>query len=139
MLIGNFMLVVLNLPLIGIWTSILRIPYGWLYPGVIVFSCTGLYIISGDPTVLFTAAFFGLFGLLLVRLDCPPAPFILGFLLGPLLEEHFRRAMLISHGDVSIFLTRPLSAVFLVVAACLLAFLTVPSMRRRKDMLVEEG
>lgn len=115
MLIGNIILVILNLPLIRIWVLILRIPYRWLYPAVVMFACVGIFIIDRSAVDLWLAAGFGLLGYILLKLKCEPAPFVLGMILGPMLEENFRRAMVVSSGDPMIFVTRPISAAFLIL------------------------
>ncbi|HEX2221516.1 MAG TPA: tripartite tricarboxylate transporter permease, partial [Candidatus Limnocylindria bacterium] len=113
MWVGNLLLLVLNLPLIGIWVRMLTIPYRLLFPAIIAFACIGTFSIGLNPFQIYAIAFFGLLGYILVKLGCEPAPLLLGFVLGPLLEEHLRRAMIISRGDPSIFVTRPISAVLL--------------------------
>ena len=110
MWVGNLMLVLLNLPLIGIWVRMLTIPYNVLFPAIIAFACIGCYSINLNVFHIYAIAFFGIVGYALVKLGCEPAPLLLGFVLGPLLEEHLRRAMIISRGDPTIFLTRPISA-----------------------------
>ncbi|WP_457300665.1 tripartite tricarboxylate transporter permease [Phyllobacterium sp. P5_D12] len=139
MWIGNVLLVILNLPLVGVWVTLLKVPYRWLYPLILVFSCIGIYTVNMSSTDVAFAAFFGLIGYIFLKLDCEPAPFILGFLLGPMLEENFRRAMLQSHGDLSVFVTAPLSAIFLAVAFGLMVMMIFPMIRKRKDQAVTEG
>src|SRR5512140_2088551 len=121
MWLGNVMLVVINLPLVGVWVTLLRVPYRLLYPSIIVFCCIGIYSINTSPTDVVIAAIFGLFGYWLVKHDFEPAPLVLAFVLGPLMEENLRRAMLIARGDATVFATRPISAGLLLVAAFLLA------------------
>ena len=116
MWIGNLMLVLLNLPLIGIWVKMLTIPYNVLFPAIIAFACIGTYSLNQNAFDIYAIAFFGILGYALVKLGCEPAPLLLGFVLGPLLEEHLRRAMIISHGDPTVFFTRPISLALLVVA-----------------------
>src|SRR2546427_7537121 len=116
MWLGNLMLVVINLPLVGIWVSLLRVPYRLLYPPIIGFCCIGIYSINNSPTDVVIAAIFGLFGYWLNKHDFEPAPLVLAFVLGPLMEENLRRAMLIARGDVTVFLTRPISAGLIAVA-----------------------
>jgi putative tricarboxylic transport membrane protein len=138
MWIGNAMLVVLNLPLIGVWTKLLSLPYRYLFPAIVVFSAIGAYNSSSSPFDVYLLAIFGLLGYLWLSLDCEPAPFLLGFVLGPMLEDHFRRSMLISRGDPTIFLTHPISATLLGIAAAALILAVMPSIRRmRKDALAE--
>src|SRR5436305_8892452 len=110
MWVGNLMLIVINLPLVGLWVSLLRVPYRLLYPSIIVFCCIGIYSINNSPTDVLISAIFGVIGFWLVKHDFEPAPMILGFVLGPLMEENLRRAMLIARCDATVFLTRPISA-----------------------------
>src|SRR6059058_5170308 len=116
MWLGNLMLVVINLPLVGVWVSLLRVPYRLLYPSIIVFCCIGIYSINNSPTDVVIAAIFGIVGYWFVKHDFEPAPMLLGFVLGPLMEENLRRAMLIARGDATVFFTRPISAVLLITA-----------------------
>jgi len=135
MWIGNFMLVILNLPLIGIWVKLIELPYRYLFPGIIVFCCIGVYSLRNSVTEVMFMAAFGVFGYVLRKLDCEPAPLLLGLILGPLLEENFRRSMSLSGGDFSIFFTRPISATLLIGAALLLGFVLLPAVRRQREML----
>jgi putative tricarboxylic transport membrane protein len=121
MWIGNLMLLVLNLPLIGIWIRLLAIPYRLLYPAILVFCCIGVYSVANDPMDVITMAGFGAFGYVMLKLGCSPAPLVLGFILGPIPEENLRRALVISRGDPRMFLTRPVSLGFLIAAAALLS------------------
>jgi TctA family transporter len=130
MLIGNMMLLVLNLPLIGIWIRLLAVPYRFLYPIVLVCCCIGTYVVSNSTFDIYLAAAFGLIGVVFAMLNCPPAPLILGFILEPILEENFRRALVISHGNLSVFVTRPISAGILAAAVALLIVFCAPAMRR---------
>jgi TctA family transporter len=139
MWVGNLLLILLNLPLIGIWVRLLTIPYHLLFPAILAFSCIGVYSVSSNPFDLYTVAFFGLLGYVLVKLDCEPAPLLLGFILGPLLEENLRRAMIIARGDALVFLERPISAVLLAVAAIVLVIVFLPAIaKRREEIFVEE-
>src|SRR3989440_1877878 len=138
MWIGNLMLIVINLPLVGIWVSLLRVPYRLLYPSIIVFCCIGIYSINNSPTDVSIAAIFGIVGYWLVKHDFEPAPLLLGFVLGPLMEENLRRAMLIARGDVTVFFTRPISAVLLSTAIILLIIAGLPEIRRRRDEVFVE-
>jgi TctA family transporter len=133
MWLGNLMLVVLNLPLIGIWVRLLRIPYYVLFPAIAAFSAIGVYAINGNAFDIYAVALFGAAGYLFHRLGCEPAPFLLGFILGPMLEEHLRRAMIISRGDPMIFLERPISLALLIAAAAVLSAVVIPSLRRRRE------
>jgi putative tricarboxylic transport membrane protein len=139
MWIGNLLLVILNLPLVGLWVSMLKIPYRWLFPIILVFSCIGIYTVNQSAIDIWVMVTFGVVGYIFVKLDCEPAPFILGLLLGPLLETNMRRSLLLSHGDFTTFLTHPISAAFLLAAIGLIALLVIPAVRRRKeDATVEE-
>jgi putative tricarboxylic transport membrane protein len=139
MWIGNLMLVVLNLPLIGIWVRLLTIPYRMLFPGIIAFSVIGVFTVHYNIFDLYALAAFGVLGFVLIKLDCEPAPLLLGFVLGPMLEEQLRRAMLISRGDPSIFLSRPLSATLLCVAALMLIFVAMPTISKKREEVFVEG
>jgi len=131
MWIGNLMLVVLNLPLIGLWVRLLRVPYRLLYPAILLFSCIGVYSLNNNPFDVILTGAFGLLGYMLLKLGCEPAPMLLGFVLGPLMEEYLRRALRISRGDPTIFFTRPLSLALLAGAAFLLFVLVVVPIIRR--------
>ena len=113
MWLGNLMLVIINLPLVGVWVALLRVPYRLMFPSIIVFCCIGIYSINNSPTDVVIAGVFGLVGYWLIKHDFEPAPMLLGFVLGPLMEENLRRAMLIARGDATVFITRPISAVLL--------------------------
>jgi TctA family transporter len=139
MWIGNLMLVVLNLPLIGMWIKLLTVPYRYLYPSILVFMAVGVFSLSNNPFDLVVMAVFGLLGYICTKLECEPAPMILGFILGPLMEENLRRAMLLSRGDPSVFLTKPISAGFIVASVILLVIVALPALRKkRKEVFVEE-
>ncbi len=139
MWIGNLMLVVLNLPLIGIWIKLLTVPYRILYPSILVFMAIGVFSLSNSPFDVFLMAMFGLLGYVCVKLECEPAPMILGFILGPLMEENLRRAMLLSRGDPLVFFQKPISASFLVVSIILLVIIALPNIRKkREEVFVEE-
>src|ERR1700741_3444375 len=133
MWLGNLMLVVINLPLVGLWVALLRVPYRLLYPSIIVFCCIGIYSINNSPTDVTIAAIFGVIGYWLVKNDFETAPLLLGFVLGPLMEENLRRAMLIARGDATVFFTRPISGVLLSTAIILLVIAGLPKIRRRRD------
>jgi putative tricarboxylic transport membrane protein len=138
MWIGNLMLVVINLPLVGVWVTLLRVPYRMLFPSIIVFCCIGVYSINNSPFDVQIAATFGLIGYWLLKHDFEPAPMLLGFVLGPLMEENLRRAMLIARGDATVFFTRPISAVLLSIAIILLVIAALPKIRRRRDEVFVE-
>jgi putative tricarboxylic transport membrane protein len=139
MWVGNLMLVILNLPLIGIWIKLLTVPYRFLYPAILVFCCIGVYSLSNSPFDVMMTAMFGLLGYVFIKLECEPAPLLLGFILGPMMEENLRRALLLSRGDATTFLTRPLSASLLAVSALLLVIIALPAIRKkREEAFVEE-
>jgi putative tricarboxylic transport membrane protein len=138
MWIGNLMLVVLNLPLIGIWVKLLQVPYGYLFPSILVLCCIGTYTLSSSTGDVLVMTAFGVIGYAFRKLDCEPAPLLLGLVLGPMLEENFRRAMVLSSGDWSIFLRRPISAGFLLLAAALLVAVTLPNIRRGREEAFRE-
>jgi TctA family transporter len=133
MWIGNLFLVLLNVPLIGIWVKMLAVPHRVLFPAIIAFACIGTYSLSLNPYHVYAIAFFGVLGYFLLKLGCEPAPLLLGFVLGPLLEEHLRRAMIISRGDPAIFVTRPLSLALLIAAAAALVVAALPAIRERRE------
>jgi len=135
---GNLMLVVINLPLVGIWVSLLRVPYRLLFPSIVVFCCIGIYSINNSATDVLIAAAFGLFGYWLSKHEFEPAPLVLAFVLGPLMEENLRRAMLIARGDASVFVTRPISAGLLLVAVAMLTLAALPLIRKRRDEVFVE-
>jgi putative tricarboxylic transport membrane protein len=138
MWIGNLFLVVLNLPLIGIWVKMLTIPYRILFPTIIAFACIGTYSLGLNAYHVYAIALFGILGYFLVKLGCEPAPLLLGFVLGPLLEEHFRRALILSRGDPTVFFTRPISGVLLLGAALALALALLPAIRRKREEVFQE-
>ena len=138
MWVGNLMLVLLNLPLIGIWVRLLRVPYRVLFPAIVAFACIGTYAINQNVFDVYAIVLFGLLGYVLVKLGCEPAPFLLGFVLGPLLENHLRRAMVVSHGDPTMFVTRPISLALLIVAAVVLVLAVLPAIRRRREEVFQE-
>src|SRR3954470_4767069 len=138
MWIGNLMLVILSLPLVGVWVRFLRIPYRLLFPAIVAFCCIGTYAINSNVFDLFVMGFFAVFGYLCLKLDCEPAPLILGFVLGPLMEENLRRALLISRGDPLVFFQEPISLAFLVVAAGLLLVLAAPAIRVKREEALKE-
>jgi TctA family transporter len=138
MWVGNLMLVILNLPLVAIWVKLLSVPYRFLYPAIMLFCCIGVYSIRNSALDVTMAAFFGGVGYLLRRLHCEPAPLLLGFILGLLVEEYLRRALLISHGDPAVFIERPISLSFLILSAMLLAILVAPVFRKTRARAFEE-
>ena len=138
MWIGNLMLVVLNLPMIGLWIKLLQVPYRLLYPAILLFSCIGVYSIQNNVFDVLMTALFGLLGWVFVKLECEPAPLLLGFILGPMMEENLRRALLLSRGDPTVFLTRPLSAVMLGMAVLLLVIIVAPSISKKREAAFQE-
>ncbi len=139
MWLGNLMLVVLNLPMIGMWIKLLSVPYRYLYPSILVFMSIGVFSLSNNPFDLIVMAAFGVLGYICVKLECEPAPLILGFILGPLMEENLRRAMLLSRGDPMTFLTKPISAGFIIASVILLVIVALPALRKkREEVFVEE-
>ncbi len=138
MWIGNLILVVLNLPLVGIWVRLVSLPYRYLFPAILSFAMVGVYGAMQSPFQIGLVAFFGLLGLVFVRLDCEPAPLLLGLVLGPFLDEYLRRALAISGGDPSVFVTRPISAALLGLAVLLLLATTSATLRARRDAALRE-
>ena len=139
MWIGNLMLIVLNLPLIGLWIKLLTIPYKWLFPAIVLFCAVGVYSENNNTFEIWMVAIFGVLGYMFHKLKCEPAPLLLGLILGPMMEENLRRALLLSRGDWSVLVTRPLSASLLFLAALLLVIVLLPSVKRkREEAFVEE-
>jgi putative tricarboxylic transport membrane protein len=138
MWIGNLMLVVINLPLVGVWVTLLRVPYRLLFPSIIVFCCIGIYSINNAPTDVMISAAYGIVGYWLIKHDFEAAPMLLGFVLGPLMEENLRRAMLIARGDATVFFTRPISGGLLAVAIILLILAVLPMIRKRREEVFVE-
>jgi TctA family transporter len=138
MWLGNLMLVVLNLPLIGIWVRMLLVPYRLLAIAIMFFCCIGVYSLNNSANEVLFICFFGIIGYILMKLDCEPAPLLLGFLLGPMMEVYMRRAMLLSRGDPWVFLERPLSLSFLAIATVLLIFIVLPNVRKVREVAFRE-
>ncbi len=138
MWLGNLMLVVINLPMIGLWVRLLRVPYRILAPSILVFCSIGVYSINNAPVDVIIAGVFGLVGYWLIKHDFEAAPALLGYVLGPLMEENLRRAMLIARGDVTVFVTRPISGGLLFVALVLLILAVLPTIRKRRDEVFVE-
>ena len=138
MWIGNVMLVVLNLPMIGIWVKLLKVPYRLLYPAILLFCCIGVYSLQNNVFDVLMTALFGVLGWVFVKLECEPAPLLLGFILGPLMEENLRRALLLSRGDPTVFFTRPLSLGMLVAAGLLLLIIVLPAVRKTREEAFHE-
>ena len=139
MWIGNLMLIVLNLPLIGIWIKLLSVPYRVLYPAILLFCCVGVYSLNNNVFEVALTVLFGVVGWLFIKLKCEPAPLLLGFILGPLMEENLRRALLLSRGDWSTFVTRPLSLGLLVAAVRLVVIVLSPAISKKRHEAFEEA
>jgi putative tricarboxylic transport membrane protein len=139
MWVGNLMLVILNLPLIGVWIQLLKVPYRLLYPAILVFCCIGVYSTNNTAFDVYVTAVFGLVGYVFYKLKCEPAPLLLGFILGPMMEENLRRAMLLSRGDPTTFLTRPLSLGLLLGALALIVLVTLPAIKSKREVAFQEG
>ena len=133
MWIGNAMLVILNLPLIGMWIKLLTVPYRWLFPAIVLFCAIGVYSTNNNTFDIWTVAIFGVIGYVFIKIGAEPAPLILGFILGPMMEENLRRALLLSRGDWSVFVTRGLSASLLAVAALLLVVVLLPAVKKKRE------
>jgi len=138
MWIGNLMLVILNLPLIGLWVKLLQVPYHYLFPTIVVLCCIGTYTVNMSSGEILIMTAFGLLGYVFRKLDCEPAPMLLGLVLGPMLEQNFRRAMVLSDGDWSVFVTRPISLAFLLASVALIAAMAMPSIRSRRAEAFKE-
>ncbi len=138
MFIGNVMLVIINLPLIRIWVALLKVPYRILYPAILVFCCIGVYSLNNSMFEVLLLVGFGFLGYALLKFGCEPAPLLLAFILGPLMEENLRRAMLLSRGDPTVFVTRPISASLLAVALLLLIVVLLPMVRRSREEAFKE-
>jgi TctA family transporter len=138
MWVGNLMLIILNLPLIGIWIKLLTVPYRFLFPAIIVFCGIGLYSLNNNNFDVFMAAAFGIVGYLFYKLGCEPAPLLLGFILGPMMEENLRRALLLSRGDWTAFITRPLSAGLLLAAVLMIVVVSLPSIKKKREEAFQE-
>jgi TctA family transporter len=132
MWIGNALLVVLNLPMIGLWVKLLKVPYRLLFPAIMAFSAIGIYSVNNSSFDIYLTAIFGVVGFLWIKLGCSPAPMMLGFVLGPMMEEHLRRAMLMSGGDPTVFVTHPISLAFLIATVGILILMVAPAVRSRR-------
>jgi putative tricarboxylic transport membrane protein len=138
MWIGNVMLLVINLPMIGMWVKLLAVPYKYLYPAILVFCAIGVYSLNNSVFDVYQTLFFGILGYVFSKLEMSAAPLLIGFVLGPMMEEHLRRAMLLSRGDVTVFIERPISASLLVLAALVLGAMLLPALRSGKDKALAE-
>ncbi|HEY0336989.1 MAG TPA: tripartite tricarboxylate transporter permease [Burkholderiales bacterium] len=137
MWIGNLMLVILNLPLIGLWVALLKVPYRILFPCIMAFSCIGIYSVNNSSVEIYLTAFFGVIGFLWLRFEMQPAPMLLGFVLGPLMEENLRRALLISRGDATVFVTRPISLGFVIATVLIIVVMGLPAIRARREQITD--
>jgi putative tricarboxylic transport membrane protein len=138
MWLGNLMLIVINLPMVGMWVKLLQVPYRLLFPAILIFCAIGVYSINNSPVDCILTAAFGIVGYWLVKHDFEPAPMLLGFVLGPLMEENLRRAMLIARGDPSTFITRPISGSLIGIAVVLLVVAVLPMIARKRDQVFVE-
>ncbi len=132
MWIGNLMLVIINLPLIGMWVSLLKVPYRLLFPAIMVFSAIGIYSTNNASFDVYLAALFGILGIAWRLLGCSPVPMLLGFVLGPMVEENLRRALQVSEGDPLVFITRPISLAFIIVSILILVIMMLPAVKKRR-------
>ena len=133
MWIGNVMLLVINLPMIGMWVKLLQVPYKYLYPSILIFCCIGVYSLNNNVFDVYQTVIFAIFGVICNKLRMEPAPLLIGFVLGPMMEEHLRRAMLLSRGDPVVFIERPISASMLAIGGVVLAAMLLPNLRKGKD------
>jgi len=139
MWIGNAMLVILNLPLIGIWVKLLSVPYRYLFPAIVLFCAIGVYSVNNNTWDIWMVGIFGVIGYIFIKLGAEPAPLLLGFVLGPMMEENLRRALLLSRGDWGVFVTRPLSAGLLAVGLLMLVIVLLPAVKnKREEAFVED-
>jgi putative tricarboxylic transport membrane protein len=139
MWIGNLMLLVINLPLIGLWVRLLKVPYRLLFPSIVLLCCIGIYSVNNSPIDVVMTAGFGMFGYLLVKFGFEPAPLLLGFVLGKLMEEKLRQALVISRGSFMAFVDRPLSASLLGLALVLVVIAVLPSISKSRDKVFVEA
>jgi TctA family transporter len=137
MWVGNFFLVVLNLPLIGIWIRLLQVPYRYLYPAILMFCCIGAYSINNNVWDVLMIIPFAILGYYFKKWRCEPAPLLLGFILGTMMEEYLRRALTLSRGDWNVFIERPLSGSLLALAAVLVLIMALPAFRKSRDKAFE--
>jgi len=138
MWIGNVMLLILNLPLVGVWARLVMVPYSYLFPTILLFCVIGVFSLSNSTFDVYLMALFGLLGYFLHKLKCEPAPLLLGFILGPMMEEYLRRALILSDGNLSVFFTRPISATLLVASVLLLISILLPSVRKTREVAFED-
>jgi TctA family transporter len=133
------MLVVLNLPLIGVWVKLLSVPYRLLYPAILLCCTIGAFSTNNSMFDVWVAIAFGVLGYVFTKLGCEPAPLLLGYILGPMLEENLRRALVLSRGDLSVFVTRPISLAMLLVSVGLLVVVVAPTIRQKRETVFAEG
>lgn len=138
MWIGNAMLVILNLPLIGLWIRLLNVPYRLLFPMIILCCTIGAFSTNNNMFDIWVAVAFGFLGYIFAKLECEPAPLLLGYILGPLLEENLRRALILSRGEYSVFVTRPISLVMLLFALALLFLVIVPAVGKKRETVFQD-
>ena len=138
MWVGNLMLVVLNLPMLGVWVKLLTIPYRFLYPAILVFCCIGVFSLNSNVANIYITAILSVFGYVLSKLGCEAAPMLLGFVLGPMMEEYFRRALILSQGSYSTFVTNPISLSLLVATTALIAVMAFPSIKKKRQEAFQE-
>jgi TctA family transporter len=138
MWVGNVMLVVLNLPLVGIWVKLLSVPFKYLYPAILVFCAIGTYTLSATLFDVWLLMAFGALGYVFLKLGCEPAPLIMGVILGPMMEENFRRAMFLARGDFTNFVTRPVSLGLLVLSLVALVAVLMPAIGKVREQAFEE-
>jgi TctA family transporter len=138
MWIGNLFLIILNLPLIGMWVRIIMIPYRILFPAILVFCAVGVFSLKNTEFDIYLMALFGLLGYVFTKLDCEPAPMLLAFILGPMMEEYLRRALLLSRGDPLVFVTRPISATLLGLAVLAIIVCALPALTRKREEVFRE-
>jgi TctA family transporter len=139
MWVGNFLLVVLNLPLIGMWVKLLTVKYDYLFPAILIFCCIGVYSISNMWMDVIMAAMFGFIGYVFIKLEVEPAPLLLGYVLGPMMEENLRRALLLSRGDPMVFITRPISLTLLIISTALIIIVALPAISKKREEAFQEG
>jgi TctA family transporter len=139
MWIGNFMLVIINLPMVGIWVRLLTVPYRLLFPAILLLCSIGVYGVNNSWVEVAITAGFGIVGYVFYKLGCEPAPLVLALVLGPLMEENLRRALLISRGDPTVFVQRPISAILLLMALALVIAFVLPSMKKTRQEAFKEA
>ncbi len=137
MWLGNLMLVILNLPLIGMWVSLLKVPYRLLFPAIMVFCGIGIYSVNTSSFDIYLMVIFGILGIAWRLLDCSPIPLMLGFVLGPMMEENLRRALQVSEGDPMVFVTRPISLAFIIATVLILVVMVLPAVRKRRENITD--